>query len=77
MGVTPAGAAQTVTQAVWQSWRWAVNHLHWRVLWWWPHWEEGWREQPGAGEQEGEGGRAGPAASKALAVGAGLIGGTQ
>ena len=43
MGVTPAGAgaAQAVTQAVRQSSRWALRHLHWRVLWWWPHKEGG------------------------------------
>ena len=33
MGVTLAGATQAVTQIAWQNWRWAVNHLHWRVLW--------------------------------------------
>ena len=38
-----------------QSWRWGMNHLHWRVLWWWPHWEEGWREQPGGWRGRGRG----------------------
>ena len=32
------------TQTVWQSQRWAVSHLHGRVLWWWSHWKGVWRE---------------------------------
>ena len=37
MGVTLAGAIQAVALAARQGLRWAVNHLHWRVLRWWGH----------------------------------------